>query len=113
MKRIGNLVRRDEVDVGVDAAGGQDVPFTGQDLGRGADLETRRDTVLDAGVAGLADRGDPSVANADVRFVDAGAVDTTAEVMTRSGAPPRAWQSATVPCRRESPCRRRISTSSP
>ena len=37
--------------------------------------EARRDAVHDAGVAGLADRRDAAVANADVRLVDAGAVD--------------------------------------
>ncbi len=51
VKRVGNLVRRDEVDVRVDAAGGQDVSFAGENLGGRADLETRRDAVHDSGVA--------------------------------------------------------------
>ena len=56
-------------------AGGQDVPFAGEHFGRGADLQARRDAVHDAGVAGLADRRDAAVADADVGLVDAGAVD--------------------------------------
>ena len=48
VERVGNLVRRDEVHVRVDAAGGEDLPLAGEDLGRRADLEAGRDAVHDA-----------------------------------------------------------------
>ena len=72
---IRNLRGRDEVHVGVDASCGQQVPFTGEDFGRRADLEARRHAVHDPGIAGLADGRDPAVSDADVRLVDARAVD--------------------------------------
>ena len=34
MQRVVDLLRADEVDVGVDAAGGQDLALAGDDLGR-------------------------------------------------------------------------------
>ena len=46
-ERLLRLLRADEVDVRVDAAGGQDAMLAGDDLGRRADLEARRDAVLD------------------------------------------------------------------
>ncbi len=75
VKRVGNLIRRDEVDVGVDRAGGQDVPFAGEHLGGRADFQARRDAVHHARIAGFADRRDAAVPDADVGLVDAGRVD--------------------------------------
>jgi hypothetical protein len=75
MKRVGKLSRRDEVDVRVDPAGGQDATFAGDDLGGSADDQAGRDAVHDAGIAGLADRGDAAVAHADVRLVNPGGID--------------------------------------
>ena len=75
VQRLPRLLRADEVDVRVDAAGGQDAVLAGDDFGRRADLEAGRDAVLDVGVAGLADRADAAVADADVRLDDAPVVD--------------------------------------
>jgi hypothetical protein len=55
-QRLLDLLRADEVDVAVDAAGGDDHAFAGDDLGAGADDD--RHTRLDVRVAGLADGGD-------------------------------------------------------
>ena len=71
VERVGNLVGRNEMDVRVDAAGRQDVTFAGQNFRRRADLQAGRHAVHDAGIAGLADRRDAAVANADIGLVDA------------------------------------------
>ncbi len=55
-QRFFDLLRADEVDVGVDAAGGDDDAFAGDDFGAGADDDVHAG--LDVGVAGLADAGD-------------------------------------------------------
>ena len=52
-QRLFDLLRADEVDVRVDAAGGDDQALAGDDLGAGADHDV--DAGLDVGVAGLAD----------------------------------------------------------
>ena len=66
-------LRTDEMDVGVDAAGGEDLALAGDDLRAGADDDG--DVGLDVGVAGLADGGDAAVAQADVGLHDAPVVD--------------------------------------
>ena len=48
VERIGNLIRRDEVNVRIDAARRQDPALAGEHFGRCADLETRRHAVHDA-----------------------------------------------------------------
>ena len=58
-QRLFDLLRADEVDVGVDAAGGDDTALAGDDLGACADRD--RDPRLDVGIAGLADAGDAAV----------------------------------------------------
>ena len=75
VERLPGLLRTDEMDVRVDAAGGEDAMLAGNDLGGRPDLQTRRHAVLDVRVAGLADGDDAAVANADVRFDDAPVVD--------------------------------------
>ena len=55
-QRLLDLLRADEVDVGVEAAGGEDLAFAGDDLGARADDDG--DAGLDVGIAGLADGGD-------------------------------------------------------
>ena len=52
-QRLLDLLRADEVDVGVEAAGGEDLAFAGDDLGAGADDD--RHARLDVRIAGLAD----------------------------------------------------------
>ena len=52
-QRVLDLLRADEVDVGVEAAGGEDFALAGDDLGAGTDDDG--DVGLDVGIAGLAD----------------------------------------------------------
>ena len=73
VQRVVDLLRADEVDVRVEAAGGEDPPLAGDDLGARADDD--RHAWLGVGVAGLADRGDPPVPQPDVGLVDAGPVE--------------------------------------
>src|SRR5262249_16414137 len=56
-------------DVRVDAAGGDDHPFAGDDLGAGADHDV--DTGLDVRIAGLAELRDPARLDRDVALDDA------------------------------------------
>ena len=73
VQRVLGLLRTDHVDVRVDAAGGDDLAFAGDDLGAGADDDV--DPRLDVGIAGLADAGDAAVADADIGFDDAPVVE--------------------------------------
>src|SRR6516164_7302755 len=66
-------LRADEMDVRIDAAGGDDAAFAGDRLGPGADHDV--DPGLDIGVAGLADAADAAVADADIGFDDAPMVE--------------------------------------
>jgi hypothetical protein len=68
-----DLLRADEVDVAVDAAGGDDVALAADDLGAGADDDVH--ARLRVGVARLADGGDAPGFEADVGLEDAGVVD--------------------------------------
>ena len=72
-QRLVQDLRADEVDVGVDPAGGDDPAFAGDGLGAGADDDV--DAGLGLGVAGLADGGDPAVLEADVGLDDAPMVE--------------------------------------
>src|SRR3546814_17896402 len=53
----------------VDAAGGDDLAFPGDDFGPRSDDDL--DPGLDVGIPRLADRGDPAAAQRDVGLVDA------------------------------------------
>ena len=64
---------RDEVDVRVDAARGEDAALAGDDLGARADHDV--DAGLHVGVAGLADAANAPVLDADVRLDDAPVVE--------------------------------------
>ena len=57
------------------AAGGEDLAVAGEHLGARADDEVRVDAVHGVGVAGLAERDDPPVADADVGLDDAPVVE--------------------------------------
>ena len=59
--------------MGVDAAGGEDLAFAGDDFGAGADDDVHAG--LDVRVAGLADAGDAAVGDGDVGFDDAPMVE--------------------------------------
>ncbi len=65
-RRLVDDLGADQVDVAVDRPGGEDPALTGEDLGRRADHQVGVDAVGDVGVAGLAERDDPTVAHADV-----------------------------------------------
>ena len=73
VERFLDLLRADEVDMGVDAAGGDDAALAGDDLGARADHDV--DAGLDVGVAGLADAGDAAVPDADIGLDDAPMVE--------------------------------------
>ena len=62
-----DLLRADEMDMRIDAAGGHDAPFAGDRLGAGP--MTMSTPGLHVRVAGLADAGDAAVAEADVGLV--------------------------------------------
>ena len=72
-QRVVDLLRADEVDVRVEAAGGEDLAFARDHLGAGADHDG--DVRLDVGIAGLADGGDLAVLQADVGLHDAPVVE--------------------------------------
>ena len=74
-ERFVDLLRADEVDVSVDAAGGEDQPLAGDGLGRHADDHPGGHAGHHVRIAGLADAGDAAVLDPDVRLADAGPVD--------------------------------------
>ncbi len=67
-ERFLDLLRADEMDVGVEAASGEDLAFARDHFGSGPDDDG--DAGLDVRIAGLADRGDEPVLQADVGFDD-------------------------------------------
>ena len=73
IERLLDLLRADEVDVGIEAAGGQDLALAGDRLGAGADDDV--DAGLGVGIASLADAGDPAVLQADIGLYDPPVVD--------------------------------------
>ncbi len=73
IERVLGLLRGDEMNMAVDAAGGDDLALAADDLGAGADDDV--DAGLDVRVAGLADAGDATTGDADIGLDDAGMVD--------------------------------------
>src|SRR5262245_12348300 len=73
IERFFDLLRTDEMNMTVAAPRGQDFAFPGNRLGAGADDDVDRS--LRIRIAGLADRGNAAIAEADVRLVDAGVID--------------------------------------
>ena len=67
-ERLVDLLRADEMDVRIEAAGGEDLAFARDHFGAGADDDG--DAGLDVRIAGLADGGDEPVLQADVGFDD-------------------------------------------
>src|SRR5579872_4084542 len=63
------------MNVRVDAAGGQNQPFTGDDVGSNSDHQERIDVVHDVWIASFADGADQSVFDTDVGLDDAPVVD--------------------------------------
>ena len=61
------------MDVGVEAAGGEDFSLAGDHLGAGTDDDG--DAGLDIGIAGLADGGNPAVLEADIGLDDAPVIE--------------------------------------
>ena len=72
-QRLVDLLRADEMDVGVEAAGGEDLAFAGDHFGAGPDDDG--DAGLDVRIAGLADGVDVSVLEADVGLDDSPMVE--------------------------------------
>ena len=72
-QRLFDLLRADEMDVAVDAAGRQDLALAGNNLGAGADDDG--DAGLHVGVAGLPDGVDAAVEDCDVGLDNAPVVD--------------------------------------
>ena len=72
-QRFVDLLRADEMNVGVEAAGGEDLAFAGDHLGARPDDDG--DAGLDVRIAGLADGEDLAVLQADVGFDDAPMVE--------------------------------------
>lgn len=78
------------MDVGVDAAGGEDGLLTGNGFRAGTDDDVN--ARLHIGIAGLADAADAAVLDADIGLDDAPVVEDQALVMTTSTASlPPAW----------------------
>src|SRR5271156_103345 len=73
VERLLDQLRTDEVDVRVDAAGGDDAALSRDRFGPGPDHDV--DAGLDIGVAGFADAADAAVADADIGFDDAPVVE--------------------------------------
>jgi hypothetical protein len=67
-QRLVDLLRADEMDVGVEAAGGEDFSLPGDHFGARTDDDG--DVGLDVRIAGLADRVHLAVLDADVGFHD-------------------------------------------
>src|SRR5882757_9496786 len=68
-----DLLRADEMDVAVEAAGGEDFSLPRDDVGAGSDHDG--DAGLNVGIAGLADRRDHAFLDRDVGFDDAPVID--------------------------------------
>ena len=73
IERVVDLLRRDEMDVAVDAARGDDLAFARDRLGARPDDDV--DAGLDVGIAGLADRDDAAVLQADIGLHDAPVIE--------------------------------------
>ena len=98
IKRLLDLLRADEVDMRVDAAGGQDAALAGDRLGAGADDDV--DAGLHVRVAGLADGGDAAVLDADIGLDDAPVVEDQRVGDHRVDSAVARGCLATGPCRR-------------
>ena len=105
-QRLLDLLRADEVDVRIDAAGGDDHPFAGDDLGARADDDV--DARLDVGIAGLAEPGDASGLDRDVGLDDAPVVEHQ-RIGDDGVGHVRRGRAGSGPCRRGWSCRRRTS----
>ena len=70
-----NLLRADEVNVGVDAAGRDDFTLGRDDLGARSDHQPRIDAMLGQRIARLANGNDSPAANSNVAFDDPPVVD--------------------------------------
>src|SRR6185295_19954572 len=72
-QRLFDLLRADEMDVGVEATGGENLSFARDHLGARADDDG--DVWLNVGIAGFADSGDAAFLETDVGLDDAPVVD--------------------------------------
>ena len=72
-QRFFRLLRADPVNMRIDAAGGDDLAFCGNNFRGRADRD--RDVGLNIRVAGFADGEDPSIFDADIGFNDPPVID--------------------------------------
>src|SRR6185436_18278345 len=72
-QRLFDLLRADQMDVAVNASGGDDRAFACDDFGRRTDDDG--DVGLDVRIAGFADTGNATILDADIRLDDAQIVD--------------------------------------
>ena len=106
-QRLVDLLRADEMDMRVHGAGGEDLAFAGDRLGAGADDDV--DARLRVRIAGLADRGDAAVLQADIGLDDPPMIDDQRIGDDGVDGAFGARSPGSAPCRRGSPCRRRTS----
>ena len=106
-QRLLDLLRADEVDVAVEAAGGEDLALAGDHLGAGADDDV--DARLHVRIAGLAELEDAPADDADVAFDDAPVVEDHGVGDDGVDRAVGVRRPGSGPCRRGSPCRRRTS----
>ena len=74
-QRFVDLLRRDEMDVTIDRAGGDDLAFARDHFRRGADDQIGIHSGLRVRIPGLADLHDAAVAHPDIGFHDAPMID--------------------------------------
>src|SRR5271156_4332012 len=74
-ERFANLLRRDEVDVAIHAAGGKDQIFSGDHFGGGANDQIGINPRHRVWISGFADFHDAAVFDADVGFHDAPVIE--------------------------------------
>ena len=74
-KRFVDLLRRDEVNVAIDGAGGDDLAFARDHFRGRADHQIGIDARLRVGISGFADFHDAAVADSDVGLHDAPMID--------------------------------------
>ena len=72
---FGDLLGTDKMNMGINAAGGQNFALAGQNLRSGANDQFGRDTLHQEGIAGLADAANPAVFHSNVGFYNAPVVN--------------------------------------
>lgn len=74
-KRFPTLLRTDEVDMRIDAAGCDDTAFSRNRFRAGTDLHAGRDVGHEVGISGMTDADDAAVLDTDIGLDDSGVVE--------------------------------------